>query len=411
MRWQARYPFKGERIPLGTFATEDEAWNALASKKIEIEESEHVDPRDGKIPFSEYAEKWKGSTAAKKLRPSSRNRDFGYLDRYIIPKFGNVALADIDFEMVDDWIVNLGESGGADGQPLAPSTVLLAGIVLNKVLKRAVMSRRIKHNPCRDVTFPKPGKKPMNIINPQEIERLAGAIHPRYQAFPIVACYTGLRVSECFGLTWRHVHLDDAYIEVSTTTIETDGQILTGQPPKSDAGKRTVPLSAKAREALADHKAKYGGGPNDYVFTSAKGGPVRLANFRNRHWHRAVTAAGINAGFAIHDQRHTAVSLWIAAGINVKEVSEFAGHESVSFTLKTYGHLYPTSGNAFIAKLDAATTSALDAEDEGMNAGHESTDDLAEVIPIGKKEAATRDVSGGASKNRTCDLSIISAAL
>ena len=96
--------------------------------------------------------------------------------------------------------------------------------------------------------------------------------------------------------------------------------------------------------------------------------------------------------FTIKDIRRSASGLRLE--LMSRKVSEFAGHESVSFTLKTYGHLYPTSGNAFIAKLDAApTTSALDAEDEGMNAGHESTDDLAEVIPIGKKEAATRDVS------------------
>jgi hypothetical protein len=43
----------------------------------------------------------------------------------------------------------------------------------------------------------------------------------------------------------------------------------------------------------------------------------------------------------IHDLRHTAVALWIAAGANLKEVSARGGYASVRFTLDRYGHLYP----------------------------------------------------------------------
>jgi hypothetical protein len=55
----------------------------------------------------------------------------------------------------------------------------------------------------------------------------------------------------------------------------------------------------------------------------------------------------------IHDLRHTAVALWIAAGANPKEVSTRAGHASVSFTLDRYGHLYPEADSALRDRLDA----------------------------------------------------------
>jgi hypothetical protein len=58
-------------------------------------------------------------------------------------------------------------------------------------------------------------------------------------------------------------------------------------------------------------------------------------------------------GLRIHDLRHTAVALWIAAGANPKEVSARAGHSSVSFTLDRYGHLYPEADNALRDRLDA----------------------------------------------------------
>jgi integrase len=50
--------------------------------------------------------------------------------------------------------------------------------------------------------------------------------------------------------------------------------------------------------------------------------------------------------------RHTAVSLWIAAGAGPKEVAARAGHTSVSFTLDRYGHLYPEADIALRDRLD-----------------------------------------------------------
>ena len=58
-------------------------------------------------------------------------------------------------------------------------------------------------------------------------------------------------------------------------------------------------------------------------------------------------------GLRIHDLRHTAVALWIAAGANPKEVSARDGHSSVSFTLDRYGHLYPEADLNLRERLDA----------------------------------------------------------
>jgi integrase len=85
------------------------------------------------------------------------------------------------------------------------------------------------------------------------------------------------------------------------------------------------------------------GRPTDYVFHAPAGGPLRINGFRYRVWRTAVMAAGLT-GLRIHDLRHTAVALWIAAGASPKEVAARAGHTSVSFVLDRYGHLFPGSG-------------------------------------------------------------------
>ena len=63
-------------------------------------------------------------------------------------------------------------------------------------------------------------------------------------------------------------------------------------------------------------------------------------------------AAGLD-GLRIHDLRHTAVALWIAAGANPKEVAARAGHASVSFTLDRYGNLYPEADLSLRERLEA----------------------------------------------------------
>jgi integrase len=104
-------------------------------------------------------------------------------------------------------------------------------------------------------------------------------------------------------------------------------------------------------EALAEHLARPGSA-DDLVFVGPQGGTLRLATFRHRIWQPATRAAGLE-GLRIHDLRHTAVALWIAAGANPKEIAARAGRTSVNFTLDRYGHLYPDADQALRDRLDA----------------------------------------------------------
>lgn len=98
------------------------------------------------------------------------------------------------------------------------------------------------------------------------------------------------------------------------------------------------------------------------MFTAPHGGPPRRAAFRSRVWLPAIRRAGLD-GLRIHDLRHTAIALWIAAGANPKEVAARAGHTSVAFTLDRYGHLYPDADEAPRDRLDAMLAAARPAPD------------------------------------------------
>jgi integrase len=79
---------------------------------------------------------------------------------------------------------------------------------------------------------------------------------------------------------------------------------------------------------------------------------VRASNLRRRQWTAAVARADL-PGFTFHDMRHTAVSLWVAAGASDLEVAKWAGHRSAAFTKSRYAHLFPEHGEALADRLDA----------------------------------------------------------
>jgi integrase len=87
-----------------------------------------------------------------------------------------------------------------------------------------------------------------------------------------------------------------------------------------------------------------------------KGGLLHLRNFRRASFDPAVQAAGLD-GLTPHALRHTAASLAIAAGGNVKVVQTMLGHKSATMTLDLYGHLMADRLDEVADAVDAARTS------------------------------------------------------
>lgn len=143
----------------------------------------------------------------------------------------------------------------------------------------------------------------------------------------ILAGYSGLRLGELLALRWGHIDVERRQVEVHETLSSVSGQISFG-PPKTRAAIRTMSVSGFVIDALVN-PADPSPDPSQLVFASPEGHPIRPSLFRQRFWHPAVDAAGL-APLRIHDLRHTAVALWIAAGGHTKQIVARAGHTSVS---------------------------------------------------------------------------------
>jgi integrase len=100
---------------------------------------------------------------------------------------------------------------------------------------------------------------------------------------------------------------------------------------------RTVPLVAELVPIVDRWSA--GKEPGAWLFTAPKGGPLRESNWkRSVGWLDAKASAGL-PGVRVHDLRHTAASLWLAAGADPKVVQRVLGHATAAMTMDLYGHL------------------------------------------------------------------------
>ncbi len=108
-------------------------------------------------------------------------------------------------------------------------------------------------------------------------------------------------------------------------------------------------------EALADHiRTLHSGDP---LFTTRTGTVLRNLNFRRDVFDAAAEEAGL-AGLTPHELRHTAASLAIAAGANVKAVQRMLGHASASMTLDVYSGLFEDDLDTVAQGLDTARRNA-----------------------------------------------------
>jgi integrase len=146
-----------------------------------------------------------------------------------------------------------------------------------------------------------------------------------------VLAYAGLRWGEVAALRVHRVDLARRRLEVDEANTEVGGHVVEGTTKNHE--RRSVPIPRFLADELAEHLV--GKKPDDLVFTSPKGGVLRNTNFRSRFFDPAAEQAGL-AGLTPHELRHTAASLAVQAGANVKVVQQMLGHASAAMTLDVY---------------------------------------------------------------------------
>jgi integrase len=168
---------------------------------------------------------------------------------------------------------------------------------------------------------------------------------------------TGLRPSEALGLKWDDLQGVTLRIQRS---IEHNGNGWNFGSLKTPKARRSVSVPSSLLIRLKAHRIKQakqklsaGADYQDHglIFATPEGQPLDLANIRQRHFKPILQKAGL-PDIRMYDLRHTCATLLLAAGENVKVVSERLSHASVAMTLDNYAHVLPDMQQQATDKLE-----------------------------------------------------------
>ena len=219
--------------------------------------------------------------------------------------------------------------------------------LVKSVLKTAVQEQRIDHNPCEGMrkllrTEAEARNTIHRALTLDETERFfMAAQNSRYYNLYRFLLNTGCRCGEAAAVAEGDIENDILYI--SKTITKTDGGALSlGRFPKTSSGKRSIPLTAAAKDALnrelSYDNTVYGSSASveNCIFRSPTGNYLSSSSV-DAELRRICMEAGIPT-FTTHAFRGTFATRAIEAGMNPKTLQEILGHSDFSLTMNLYCH-------------------------------------------------------------------------
>jgi integrase len=336
VRYRARVKFHGREVAARVFERRADAiaWEQDQRRRLRL--GEWTDPRRGRVPLSDVAADWLNSRGLVKRR-TRENYESNWRN-YVQPRFGNWPVAAITAAEVSAWV------GGLVARGLAPATATRALATLRSILAFAVADGRVPHNVAATVRRPTSGRvrREGQALTPAELRALTAACTGLYRDVVPVLALAGLRWGELAGLqVGDRVSVPGPGLRLSRAMLASEGGGTLYVDTLKNHRARTVPLVAELVPIIDRWTA--GKEPQAWLFAAPGGGPLRESNWkRSVSWRAAKVAAGV-PDVRVHDLRHTAASLWLAAGADPKVVQRVLGHATAAMTMDLYGHLVDAS--------------------------------------------------------------------
>jgi integrase len=362
--WRAHYRTPDGRQRNKTFARKGDAERFLTTVESAKLTGSFADPALARLTVGEWSARWLADQTH--LKPSTLERYAGILREHVEPQWGRVRLADVSHADVQSWIARL----AADR---SPATVRKVHRVLSLVLALAVKDGRLARNAAAGVSLPRVVREERQYLTHTEVERLAEACaaapgepvskhrrlserrHEDYRLIVLFLAYTGVRFGELAALRVGRLDLRRRRAVISESVTLVGSRQVFGTPKSHE--RREVPIPPFLVEELTAHVT--GRGPDDLVFPGVRsGGPLRAPVFRRAAFAAAAASIG-RPGLHPHELRHTAASLAIASGADVKVVQQMLGHASAAMTLDQYGHLFGDRLDEVAERMAAAREAAV----------------------------------------------------
>lgn len=239
---------------------------------------------------------------------------------------------------------------------LAYTTANMVMKTLNIILNDAKSDEIIIKNPAENIRALKNGGAEANetyhraLTEEEQVAFMQEAQSEYYYEFMALLLCSGMRSGEAAALTWKDIDYNQNVIHITKTlTYTEDGKAYIGDSPKSEAGKRDIPLTDTMKAILQRQRTKNGNivpVNSRNVFTAVYGG-VMNSHAINRaivSTLKRLDGKGVHIEhFTAHAFRDTFATRFIEQGGQPQTLKTILGHSSLAMTMDLYSHVLPNT--------------------------------------------------------------------
>jgi integrase len=257
-----------------------------------------------RVSFRDKIEEFYQDHVLLKLKPTTQ-KDMRYMiDKYLIPSFGQLTLAEVTHNQVRSFHTRLGSK-----HPYRANRVLALFSKFFSWLAPDTV------NPCKGIEKFREKRREPKIADHSLQSLLDSSVHPVIRLLLL----TGMRKNEVLSLRWECISLPESLIRLSD----------------SKTGERTIYLGAPARELLRSLQPDT---PAGWVFPQQRqrragvDGSGHLVGLQ-KIWKKTLRDLGVDTSLRIHDLRHHYASQ-AAKGNTLALVAGLLGHRDIKTTMR-----------------------------------------------------------------------------
>lgn len=366
VRYLVRYRNDLNRLTMKRgFTTLRDAKDFLVETESAKSDGSFVPQSAGRATVGALGETWLAHKRAVVSRTYGRTLQSSW-DTHVEKRWGSVAIAQIRTTAVRDWVGELSLAKSA-------SVVHRAYGILASILDDAVDDRLLARNPARGVQLPSKKSAPRRYLTAAEVEAVADTVGRRWRVLVLILAWTGLRWGEATALRVRDVNQVRRRLFVERAAEQVEGEWHVTDTKGHQ--RRSVPMPRSVFEELKAYIKElpdpHDRGPERLLFPPARNAdgflyPPRKAAPRTDRKKGANRVDWLEAGLreagipylSPHELRHTAASLAVSAGANVKALQRMLGHKHASLTLDTYADLFDADLDDVADALEASRQKA-----------------------------------------------------